>query len=116
MIVSIHHFSVIVSSEESVEFYEKLGFREYHRIERKHDTVVLMNGHGIGLEMFVDASHAPRSNPEPLGMRNVSLRVDKVENTANELGLNIGPVMTDWTGVKFAFVTDPDGNVIQLHE
>lgn len=116
MIVGIHHFSIIVSSEESIGWYGKLGFREYKRVERKYDTVVLMNGHGIGLEIFVDPSHPPRSNPEPLGPRHLSLRVDKVEETAEELGLEIGPVMSDWTGVRFAFCADPDGNVVQLHE
>lgn len=116
MIVGIHHFSIIVSSEASVRFYEKLGFREYKRIERRYDTVVLLNGHGIGLEVFIDPSHPPRSNPEPLGPHHISLRVDKVEDTAEELGLEIGPLMSDWTGVRFAFCADPDGNVVQLHE
>lgn len=116
MIVGIHHYSIIVSSEESVVFYSKLGFKEYRRIERKYDTVVLLNGHGIGLEIFVDPSHPPRSTPEPLGPRHISLRVDKVEDTAEELGLEIGSVMEDWTSVKFAFCADPDGNIVQLHE
>lgn len=116
MITGIHHFSLIVSSEDSVAFYEKLGFKEYRRIERKYDTVVLMDGHGIGLEVFIDPSHPPRSNPEPLGPRHLSLRVDKVEETAEELGLEIGPVMSDWTGVRFCFVKDYDGLSIELHE
>jgi glyoxylase I family protein len=116
MITGIHHFSIIVSSEKSIGWYEKLGFKEYNRIERKYDTVVLLNGHGIGLEIFIDPTHPPRSNPEPLGPRRLSLRVDKVEETAGELELEIGPVMNDWTGVRFAFCVDPDGNVVQLHE
>jgi len=116
MITGIHHFSLICSSEDSIAFYTSLGFREYKRVERKYDTVVLMNGHGIGLEVFIDPSHPPRSTPEPLGPRHLSLRVDKVEETAEELGLEIGPVMSDWTGVRFAFCADPDGNVVQLHE
>jgi len=116
MITGIHHFSLIVSGEASVAFYEKLGFHEYRRIDRKYDTVVLMNGHGVGLEIFVDPSHPPRANPEPLGVRHLSVRVDSVEATAKELGLEIGPVMTDWTGVRFAFAADPDGLVVQLHE
>ena len=62
MITGVHHFSIIASSEESVGFYEKLGFRENKRIERTYDTVVLMSGYGIGLEVFIDPSHPGRSS------------------------------------------------------
>ena len=116
MITGIHHFSLIASSEDSVGFYEKLGFREYKRVERKFDTVVLLNGHGIGLEIYVDASHPPRERPEPLGPRHLSLRVDRIEDTVAELGVEAGPIMTDWVGVKFCFIADPDGWPVQLHE
>lgn len=116
MIVGVHHYSLIASSEASVCFYTSLGFREYQRIERKYDTVVLLNGHGIGLEIYIDPSHPPRERPEPLGLRHLSLRVDNVEKTVEELGLEAGPIVTDWTGVRFCFVADPDGLPVQLHE
>ena len=116
MIVGVHHLSIIASSEESVEFYEKLGFHEYKRIERRNDTVVLMNGHGIGLEMYIDPTHPPRSTPEPLGLRHLSLRVYKIEETVEELGVEAGPIINDWVGIKFCFVADPDGWPVQLHE
>lgn len=116
MIVGLHHFSIISSSEESVAFYEKLGFREYKRVERRYDTVVLLNGHGVGLEIYIDPSHPSRERPEPLGVRNLSMRVDKIEETVAELGLEAGPIMTDWTGVRFCFVADPDGLPVQLHD
>ena len=116
MIVGVHHFSLIASSEASVEFYGRLGFKEYRRIERRMDTVVLLNGHGIGLEIYIDPSHPPRERPEPLGPRHLSLRVDNVESTVAELGVEAGPIMTDWVGVKFCFIADPDGWPVQLHE
>ena len=104
MITGIHHFAVIVSSESSVAWYEKLGFKEFLRKERKNDTVVLMYGHGIQIEMFVDPSHEARSNPEPLGPRHLALRVDNIEKTVEELDLEIRPVMNDWTGIRFNIV------------
>ena len=117
MITGIHHVSIIVSSEESIRFYSKLGFREYKRIERKYDTVVLMYAHGIGVEIFIDPTHPPRAiKPENLGLRQLSLRVDKLEDTLEELKLEAGPIMNDWVGVRFCFVADPDGLPIQLHE
>lgn len=58
MIKAIHRFAIIASSEESIRFYTKLGFRETYRKERKYDTIVLLNGYGMQIEMFIDSSHA----------------------------------------------------------
>lgn len=115
MITGIHHFSIIASSEASIAFYTSLGFTEYKRIERGYDTVVLMEGYGIGLEVFVDAKHM-RSSSEPLGLRYLSLRVDDIEETVKTLGLKVGSVMTDWNGKRYVMITDPDGNDVQLCE
>jgi len=114
MITGIHHFSIIASSEESITFYSALGFRENKRIERGYDTVVLMEGYGVGLEVFVDASHSPASS-EPLGLRTLALRVDSIEETVKTLGVN-GEVKTDWNGKRYVMITDPDGNDVQLCE
>jgi len=117
MITGVHHFAIIVSSEESVRFYTKLGFRETYRRERKYDTVVLLDGHGMQIEMFVDPNHPERAtNPENMGLRHLALKVEKIEKTAEELDLEIGPIMNDWIGVRFAFAADPDGLPIELHE
>ncbi len=116
MILGIHHFSIIASSEESVKFYEKLGFKEERRIKRGYDTVVLMRGYGTGLEVFIDSSHPVREKPEPLGLRNISLRVDDVEKTVDELGLDNVQINTDWSGNRYCVITDPDGNIVQLCE
>lgn len=116
MITGIHHFSIIVSSEKSIDFYISLGFREERRITRTYDTVVLLNGYGIGLEVFLDPKHPGKGNPEPLGLRSLSLQVDRLEETARELGLEIIEVHTDWNGKRYAVVKDPDGNAVQLCE
>ena len=117
MITGVHHFAIIASSEESIHFYEKLGFRETYRKERKYDTVVLLEGHGIQIEMFVDPNHPERAtNPENMGLRHLALKVENIERIAEDLDLEIGPIMNDWVGVRFAFTADPDGLPIELHE
>lgn len=108
MVTGIHHFSIIASSEASVEFYTKLGFQENKRIERDYDTVVLMAGFGIGLEVFVDPRHS-QVKEEPLGYRALSLKVGSLN------GID-GTVMTDWNGERYVNIVDPDGNIVQLHE
>ena len=117
MIQGIHHFAIIASSEESVRFYTKLGFRETYRRERKYDTIVLLQGYGIQLEIFVDPNHPERStNPENMGLRHLALKVEKIVDAVKEFDLEIGPIMNDWVGVRFAFAADPDGLPIELHE
>lgn len=117
MIQGIHHFAIIASSEASVDFYKKLGFQEIFRKERKYDAVVLLGGYGMQIEMLVDPNHPDRaSNPENMGLRYLALRVDNIEDTVKELDLEIGPIMNDWVGVRFAFTADPDGLPIELHE
>lgn len=105
MVTGIHHFSIIASGEASINFYTNLGFRENKRIKRDYDTVVLMDGYGIGLEIFIDPRHK-QVNDEPLGIRTLSLKVDSVD----------GDVLTDWNGERYVNILDPDGNVVQLHE
>ena len=117
MIKGIHHFAVIVSSERSLDFYTRLGFTPSFRLERRTDTVVLLDGYGIQIEMFIDPSHPPRmTDPETIGVRHLALQVDNIEDTIGELGVEPGRIMTDWTGVRFTFISDPDGLPVELHE
>lgn len=113
MIVGIHHFSLIASSEESVAFYKRLGFSEERRIEREYDVVVLMRGFDVGLEIFVDPRHPKREGIEPLGLRSLALKVDRIEDIAGEIGVE---TLTDWNGNRYCVITDPDGTTVQLCE
>ncbi len=116
MITGIHHIALIVSSEESIDFYKRLGFKEIYRNNRFYDTVVLLLGCGIELELFIDSSHPPRSKPEPLGLRHISFRVDRIEEVLYELGMTPKKVSLDWIGRRYCNITDPDGNPVELHE
>lgn len=115
MIVGIHHISMIVSSESSVTFYRALGFEETFRKDREYDTVVRMAGYGFELELFIDSTHPQRAtNPENIGLRNISLKVDSCEEIMKKFKCR--PVQKDWFGVPYCFTTDPDGLPIQFHE
>ncbi len=123
MIAAFHHIAVIVSSERSLEFYRKLGFRESFRKKRKNDLVVLMDGFGMQLEMFVDPSHPKAGDSEPVGLRHFALCVDdRLEDEIGRLkaafadNLEIGPLMYDWSGIRFCFIKDFDGMQIELRE
>lgn len=122
MITAVHHIALIISKEENLEFYRLLGFTEVFRKVRSYDTAVLLDGYGMELEIFINGSHECRES-EPLGLRHFALQVDgKLKNEMERLKkesvevLNFSPIMEDWRGVRFVFIKDPDGAVIELHE
>lgn len=113
--VSLDHIALIVSSEETIHFYEKLGFTETKRIERSYDTVVFMECEHIALEIFIDPKHPERvSDPEAKGLRHIAFSVDNLEEIMKELECEV--IRTDWFGRKFTFIKDPDGQPIELKE
>ena len=86
MVQGLDHIALIVSSEDSLRFYEKLGFRETERFERSYDIVVFMTCGNITLEIFVDPNHPERVNsPEAKGLRHVAVTVDKIEDLNMEI-------------------------------
>ena len=91
--VSLDHIALIVSSMNSLLFYEKLGFKETNRFERNYDTVVFMECNGIVLEIFVDSNHPERiSNPEAKGLRHIAFAVENTDtalNDAQEKGIKL---------------------------
>lgn len=119
MITGLHHIAIIVSSERSLDFYRWLGFQETFRKKRKYDTAVLLDGHGMQLEVFIDPSHPGRGEQEPIGLWHFALKVEKLGEEIERLkgaGIEVGPIMSDWTGVRFCFVKDYDGLLVELHE
>ncbi|MBP3819179.1 MAG: VOC family protein [Butyrivibrio sp.] len=115
MITGVHHIAVISSTEKSVEFYNRLGFKEIFRKSREYDTIVLLEGYGIQLEMFIDPNHPERSaNPERIGLRHLALKVSSCEEMS--MKFKCGPIKKDWQGVNFCYTEDPDGLPIEFHE
>lgn len=113
--VGLDHIALIVSTERSIQFYEKLGFKETKRIERSYDTVVFMPCGQVILEIFVDSKHPERvSEPEAKGLRHIGFSVDSLDEVMK--GLECEKVRTDWFGRRFTFTKDPDGQPIELNE
>ena len=111
--VGLDHIALIVSKEENLSFYEKLGFREVKRIERSYDTVVFMEDNGVIIEVFIDPNHPARvSNPEALGLRHIAFVVEDL----SKVDVQCEEIRTDWFGRRFTFTKDPDGQPIELKE
>ena len=115
--LGLDHIALIVSSEGSLRFYEKFGFKETKRIERTYDTVVFMKCGQVVLEIFIDPNHPERiSGPEALGLRHIAFVVDSLEEVMSLDGVKCEEIRTDWFGRKFTFTKDPDGQPIELKE
>ena len=113
--IGLDHIALIVSSEESLRFYEKFGFKETKRINREYDTVVFMECEQVILEIFIDPNHPERvTGPEAKGLRHIAFTVDCIEKIAESIECE--DVRTDWFGSRFTFCKDPDGQPIELKE
>ena len=113
--MELDHIALIVSTEECLSFYKKLGFEEKNRIERGYDTVVFMENNSIVLEIFIDHNHPKRvTNPEAMGLRHIAFVVDNLEEVMKNVECE--EIKTDWFGRRFTFTKDLDGQPIELKE
>lgn len=42
--------------------------------------------------------------------------LDNLETSLTELGIKHTDIGTDWQGIRYCYLHDPDGNQIELHE
>ena len=111
----LEHIALIISKEENLRFYEKLGFKESARFERSYDTVVFMECESVTLEVFIDPNHPERmSDPETKGLRHIAFEVDDLNSAMSSFPCE--EIRSDWFGRKFTFTKDLDGQVIELKE
>ena len=125
MIKGLHHIAIICSDKQrSLSFYvDALGFEivRTHIRPEHHDEIIMLEGYGVILELFIDDTHPPRvTNPEALGLRHLAFRVEDVEKLSESLkarGFYPELIRKDsFTCEKMTFVKDPDGLPIELHE
>lgn len=113
--LGLDHIALIISSEKSLKFYEKLGFREIKRIRRSYDIVVFMEYGSVVLEIFIDPNHPERiSEPEAKGLRHIAFTVDDLDQVTEEFDCE--DIRIDWFGNRFTFTKDPDGQPVELKE
>lgn len=114
-ILGMDHIALIVSSENSVKFYETFGFKEIRRVKRVKDTMVFMENSGIVLELFIDPEKQTRpTEPEAFGLRHLCFIVENVDDFTKILKCR--DVFVDGTGRRTTFTNDPDGLPIELKE
>lgn len=126
IINGIHHIAILTDNyEQSKQFYtEVLGFeiiQEVYRAERQSYKLDLAINGKYQIELFSFPDYRERASfPEAKGLRHLAFAVDNVEASIQELrtkGVEVQDVRIDeFTGKKFTFFYDPNGQPLELYE
>ena len=120
MINGINHVALIVSSEQSLDFYRLLGFKEISRTVRpeKNDTLIMMENNGAVLEVFIRPDAPLRHcSPEAYGCRHIAFDVDNVEKIIEILkDYECQGIRFDDQGRRFVFIIDNDKQPVEFLE
>ena len=120
MINGINHIALIVSKEECLDFYRKLGFEETSRVFRpdKNDHLIMMENENAVLEVFLrDDAPLRLCKPEAYGCRHIAFDVDNVEEILKILkDYECQQIRTTASGRRFVFVNDPDHQPVEFLE
>jgi catechol 2,3-dioxygenase-like lactoylglutathione lyase family enzyme len=104
--------------DEAVAFYGQLGFD----VELRPSSAFAMLYRGdLRLLLSTPASHAviDGSLPEPGGSNRISLRVEDLDQSIEELrghGVRVRRDPTTSVAVRLALIEDPAGNLVELFE
>jgi len=126
MIIGIDHIALTVRSlEESVNFYTNmLSFEVEQRFEYKERglTIQFLSIGEVQLELFGYSKEVAEQERKPLqaGIAHMAFEVDNLDETYVELqkrGIKFeGEPRTAMMGQRILFLSDPDGNRIELVE
>ena len=120
MIKSLNHIAIIVSCEEALDFYLRLGFKEISREvkpEKGYTCLFFRDEHGITLEIFIKDGPDHMNNPETRGLRHVSFDIDSAEEIEKLLeGYEVQKRYTMPNGKKIVFIYDYDKQPVEFAE
>lgn len=120
MLKGLHHIAIIVSCEEALDFYKKLGFKELSREynEAKNYTCLFYrDDNDITLELFIKDGGDHQNNPETRGLRHVSFLVDNVDEVIELLkDYEVQKSYTMENGKRIVFIFDYDKQPIEFAE
>lgn len=120
MVKSFNHIAIIVSKEECLDFYKKLGFKEVSRQHRpdKNDYLIMMENGSLVLEVFLkDDAPLRLCKPEAYGCRHIAFDVDNVEEVLETLkDYDCEAIRKTETGRRFVFVKDLDNQPVEFLE
>lgn len=124
----VHHVSLVVSNiEESLRFYDILGFVDKYMYSDAEGNVEIHHLKNINfiIELFkykenIDIKVDNIDEEKKIGIEHFSMRVENIGKAYEELlSQNIKiltPITVGRTGIVYFFICDPDGNKIEIVE
>jgi glyoxylase I family protein len=126
---AMHHIGLNCADPIAIErWYSKhFGFERKRVYLPGPDQVVVIGNGGVALELFpVEAEASPdldvRDGPTDPGVRHLAFLVDDLDAKLAEMGadakLTLGPLdMSGFIeGMRVAWISDPEGNVVELNQ
>lgn len=131
---AIHHVALSITDPiNSIEFYNKLGFKQVHFWEAEDESLTIthlkLGDSDFILELFCFASpqsapdsiHATSTDLPIIGTKHFGLKVDSIEAARDDL-VTQGIAKPDIqitqgrTGPRYFFIEDPDGILVEIAE
>jgi len=118
----IHTCYRITDIDQSVAFYEHLGFEEMGRIDIRDEAInVFMGFPGDGARLELTFNHGVDSYEMGTGYNHIAVVVDGLDDALGRLGeAGIEPEKPPYQvregGSRICFVRDPDGYRVELIE
>ena len=134
--IKFHHLTISVNNlDESQEFYEKLGFHYSRDFERKDYPAkfrdLVLDNFCLRLIEFQDKeklvlgrAENPLVNFQTIGLKHFALEVENLSSflknaqldIIDEFGTKDREIQEGVSGVRYVFLKDLDGNIIEVVE
>jgi len=126
MITGFDHIGITVKDlDKSIEFYTRiLDFKEGRKFEylERGVTILFLNVGKVQLELFGHSKEVLEAEKKPLqaGVAHIALEVENLNETYEKLkarGIEFErEPRVAMMGQKIVFLSDPDGNILELVE
>src|SRR4051812_46584350 len=108
----------VTNQQRSKEFYVKLGFEVIVEVPLKNGELWLQLGMCEQVTTIALMNSWPFKKMHAGTFHGLILETDNIEHEVDDLrqkGIHVSAITDSWFG-RFAFINDPDGNGVSIHQ